>query len=471
MNAPHPPPDIDPSRVVGALSSPQVQALRAIVGREQVLLDHKARAKYAADESPIAPVLPAAVVRVRSAEDVAAVLEFADRERIPVTPRGAGTGKVGGAVPLYGGIVLSLERMDHLLEIDTANRLARAEPGLVTGRLHEEVMARGLYYPPDPNSLDTCSIGGNVATNAAGPCSMKYGATRAHVLGLQVVLAGGRRLTVGRRTTKSTTGYDLTSLIVGSEGTLAVVVEVTVRLTPHPGDRKTLFVPFSSASEAVGSLVALHRAGVVPAAAEFFDRHALEAMSNVVPIPARAEAALLFEVHGTPAVLEATLERFAEVLGPRSLEVAVAGDGEGLRRLWAARKEVSVLIKERFRWRRSEDIAVPPGRLPRIVDFLESLRARTDLHIVAYGHAGDGNLHVNFLYQEDERHDEVERAAAALFHETIALGGTLSGEHGIGATKRRFLGLEQTGALISVQKQLKRSLDPHDIMNPGKVFP
>ncbi len=471
MNAPHPPPELEPDRVVRELSSSRIRELRAIVPGDRLVLDKDGRARYGGDESPLEPVPPAAVVLARDARDVAAILAFADRERIPVTPRGAGTGKVGGAVPVYGGIVLSVERMDRLLDIDPGSRLARAEPGLVTGRLRDAAEAQGLYYPPDPNSLDTCSIGGNVATNAAGPCSMKYGATRVHVLGLDVVLAGGERLTLGRLTTKSSTGYDLTSLLVGSEGTLAVVVAVTVRLSVLPEARRTLFVPFSSVSGAVDTLVALYRAGIEPAAAEFFDRQALDAMSRVVTIPSGAEAALLFECHGSRASLEETLERMAGVMGNRALEVGVARDGAALRRLWDARKEVSVLVKERYRWRRTEDIAVPPARLPAIADFLAGLRARTGLDIVTYGHAGDGNLHVNFLYQEASRHDDVEQAVSALFRRTLELGGTLSGEHGIGATKRRFLALEQAPALVAAQKRLKKALDPHGIMNPGKIFP
>jgi glycolate oxidase len=471
MPAPHIQIRVEPDRVVRELRERQYRSLEALLTPAQVRIDRELRETYGRDESPVFPALPAAVVFAESAADVAKVLDFADVERIPVTPRGAGSGKVGGAIPLYGGIVLALERMNRILEIDPDNRLARVQPGVITAALRDEAAKAGLFYPVDPNSLDWCTLGGNVAANAAGPSSMKYGSTREHVLGLEVVLPGGSMLSMGRQTTKCSTGYDLSSLICGSEGTLAVVTGITLKLRARPSAVRTLFATFATPERAVAALTDLYRAGIVPTAAEFFDRAALDGMAGSIHVPPEAGAGLLFELDGSEATVDETLEQFVEVLGDRAKDVALARDEEERRRFWEARKVLSARIKERFaRWV-SEDVAVPPGRLPRIVDFIQQLRAETGLEIVSYGHAGDGNLHVNFLYQDIAQHPEVEAAVERLFRRVIELGGTLSGEHGIGASKKRFMSIEQSAGLIGLQRRIKATIDPHGILNPGKVFP
>lgn len=462
---------VEPERYVKELTTSQLQTLRTLVPLEQLELDPTVRADYGRDESPVFPAIPAAVVFVESALEVAKILHFCHQERIPVTPRGAGSGKVGGAIPLYGGIVLALERMNQRLELDPANRLARVSPGVITGTLRNRAEEAGLFYPVDPNSLDWCSMGGNVAANAAGPSSMKYGATRNQVLGLEVVLADGEILTLGRQTTKCSTGYDLTSLITGSEGTLAVITEVTVRLQARPQAVKTLFATFESAVRAISALTDLYHAGIVPSAAEFFDQYALEPMSHAIHLPPGAGAGLLFEVDGSEASIDETLDRLVTVLGDRAKDVVMAQDEAHRRALWGARKQVSIKVKERFKRFVTEDVAVPPGLLPKLVDFIQRLRAQSGLEILCYGHAGDGNLHVNFLYQTEDQHDDVEQAVGALFEQVVALGGTLSGEHGIGASKRKYMPLEQSNGLLTLQKRLKATLDPRGILNPGKVFP
>ncbi len=471
MAAPHVQVVVDPARVVAELTSSQIRALTGLLPPGRVWLERALRETYGGDESPVFPATPAAVVFVENTREVAAVMQLADRERIPVTPRGAGSGKVGGAIPLYGGIVLALERMNRLMEIDVANRFARVEPGVITGTLRNEAERAGLYYPVDPNSLDWCSLGGNVAANAAGPSSMKYGVTRDHLLGLEAVLADGTILRVGRQTTKCSTGYDLSSLLCGSEGTLAIITEITLKLRARPQAVRTLFATFPASEDAVGALTDLYRAGIVPVAAEFFDRHALAAMASALPVREGAQAGLLFELDGSEVAIDESLDRLVEVLGDRARDVAVARDEAERRRLWEARKVLSIRVKERFARYVSEDVTVPPGRLPHMVAFIEALRARTGLEILCYGHAGDGNLHVNFLYQERAQHLEVEAAVEQLFRHVVALGGTLSGEHGIGASKRRFLSIEQSNVQIALQLRLKASFDPHGILNPGKVFP
>lgn len=471
MPTPHLHIQVEPDRYVASLTARQHHELLGMLGPGQVSLEPQVRADYGRDESPVFPALPAAVVWASSAQDVSKVLSFAQRERIPVTPRGAGSGKVGGAIPLYGGIVLSLERMNQLLELDPSNRLARCAPGVITGTLRARAESVGLFYPVDPNSLDWCSLGGNVAANAAGPSSMKYGATRDQVLGLQVVLPDGEILQLGRQTTKCSTGYDLCSLITGSEGTLAVVTEVTLRLQARPAAVRTLFATFPSSMMAVEALTDLYRAGLEPCCAEFFDVYAMEAMTEALGLPSGAGAGLLFELDGAEAGLDEALERLLGVLGDRAQAVSMAHDEAQRRKLWEARKQLSIRVKQRYARFVTEDVAVPPGRLPKLVEFVQALRLRSGIDILCYGHAGDGNLHVNFLYHGPEQYEAVEQAVGALFGQVVALGGTLSGEHGIGASKRKYMGLEQGHAQLMLQKRLKAVFDPAGILNPGKVFP
>lgn len=471
MPIPHVRIQVDPARYLGELSPGQRRALEAVLPHGRLELDPARRADYGRDESPVFPAIPAGVVFVESVEEVSRVMQVCTRERIPVTPRGAGSGKVGGAIPLYGGIVLALERLTGRLEIDAPNRLAHVSPGIITGTLRAQAQDAGLYYPVDPNSLDICSMGGNVAANAAGPASMKYGATRNQVLGLEVVLPDGEILKLGRQTTKCSTGYDLCSLITGSEGTLAIVTDITVRLQALPPSVRTLFATFESASRAIEALTDLYHAGITPCAAEFFDTYSLETMRAAIQLPAGAGAGLLFELDGTEKTIDEQLERLVDVLGERAHHVIPAQDEAHRRKLWNARKVMSVKVKEQYKRFVTEDVAVPPGRLPSLVEFVEKTRERTGLGLLCYGHAGDGNLHVNFLYQEAEEHAAIEAAVEAVFREVIRLGGTLSGEHGVGASKRRFMGLEQSDGLIALQKRLKKTLDPLGILNPGKIFP
>lgn len=459
------------SERVISLSASQLRALRDILPPARLLLEPEQCADYGRDESPVAPALPAAVVLPESTLEVQAILALAHREHLPITPRGAGTGKVGGAIPLYGGLVLSLERMQARLDLDIPNRLAHVAPGIRTVQLRTAAEEAGLYYPVDPNSLESCSLGGNAATNAAGPASMKYGATRDHVLGLEVILADGTRLETGRQTTKCSTGYDLSSLFTGSEGTLGVITGLTLRLRARPSQLRTLFATFPTTSAATRSLTQLWQHGIVPCAAEFFDRHALACMMSALGIAREAEAGLLLELDGVEAGIDAQLESLLELLGPAAAELLLATDEAQRRKLWEARRVLSHSVKKRFaRWV-SEDVAVPPGRLPELVEAIERLRHDTGLEILCYGHAGDGNLHVNFLYHQVEERPQVEQAVEALFRQVIRLGGTLSGEHGIGLSKRAYLGLEQAPELLRAQWALKKALDPRGILNRGKVFP
>jgi glycolate oxidase len=442
------------------------------LGPSKVLTSPDACATYAADDSDVAGRAPDVVVLAASADDVAATLAIAERCEVPVTPRAGGTGRTGGAVPAAGGIVLATHSLARIKDIDRANLVAVVEPGVITGELHAAVEREGLFYAPDPNSLESCMIGGNIAENAGGPRVFKYGATRDWVLGLQVCLMGGRVLRTGKRTVKGVTGYDVTSLLVGSEGTLGVFTEATLRLVPKPPAIATalaLFADVRAAATAVGAVVS---AGVVPRCLEMLDAATLGAVRAAgVAIDPRAGAMLLIEVDGEGT--EAALLRVGETASasPGCIDVVVAQDAGQRDRLWAARRMLSKATRKLARHKLSEDVVVPRTRIADLLERAADIEERTGVRNLAYGHAGDGNLHVNFLWDDDEQRPEVERAIGLLMRATVDLGGTLSGEHGIGVSKATYLPLEQSEELISLQKDVKRAFDPKWLLNPGKIFP
>jgi glycolate oxidase len=449
------------------------EAIARRIGETRVVLDPDVLESYAGDESTVAPVAPAAVVRAKCAEDVRITLEVAADTGVPVTPRGAGTGKSGGAVPVCGGIVLATQGLARLLDVDRENLVAVAEPGLVTGRLHEAVEAEGLFYPPDPASLETCCLGGNVAENAGGPRAFKYGVTSHYVLGLEAVLPGGQVLQVGRRTVKGVAGYDVTSLLVGSEGTLAVFTRLVLRLVPRPPAVRTvmgLFADPVAAGAAVSRAVEL---GLVPRTLELLDGLSLDVLrlSGRAPIPQAAGAMLLVEVDGDEASIDRDVEGIAAACESRgAIDVLATRTAAEARVLWEARRELSTLLGRRRRHKLADDVVVPRREIAALLRRAEAIGARRGVEVACYGHAGDGNLHVNVLWDDGDP----ARAAAALedvARAALDLGGTITGEHGVGAAKRHLLGLEQSEALISLQKHLKAVFDPRGILNPGKIFP
>jgi glycolate oxidase len=428
---------------------------------------------YAHDESEAPPCIPVAVIRANSTAEVSAVLRAANAHDVPVTPRAGGTGRVGGAVPCEGGIVLVMERLARLSGIEREDMIAVVEPGLVTGALHAAVEAEGLFYPPDPNSLASCCLGGNVAANAGGPRAFKYGVTGDYVRALEVVLADGRVLSLGRRTKKGVTGYDLTGLMVGSEGTLSVITEITVGLVPLPESVATLLVLLPDESNVGASVTRILRERLVPRCVELLDRIALELVRPAIGIalPEGARALLLVELDGPAHALSRDVERIGNaLLDEGALEVLVAEKSGERERLWAARRELSRTLRTKARQKLSEDIVVPRTRIADLLAHTRMLSAKHGLLMPTYGHAGDGNLHVNFLWNDDSERPAVDAAIESLFVETIRLGGTLSGEHGIGLLKAPYLHLEQSDALIDTQLALKRTLDPNGILNPGKIF-
>jgi glycolate oxidase len=421
---------------------------------------------------------PDCVVLAEERADIETVLRLCRERRVPVTPRGAGSGKVGGCVPLEGGVVLSTERMQRIRHIDGDDLVAVAEPGVITGRLQEAVEEIGMFYPPDPASLAFSSIGGNVVSNAGGPRAFKYGVTREYVLGLEVVLMGGEVLRVGRRTAKGVTGYDLTAGFVGSEGTLAVVTEVVLKLIPRPAAVRTALAVFPDLERAAAAISALLRQGFRPRTLELMDRTCVEATRGVTEyrFPDACGSAVLFELDGEEDGLEAALERagmIAESMG--ATDVLVARDERDRRNLWQARREISRILRAGNRSKVAEDVCVPRGALGQMIRRVDAIGAETNIRCATFGHAGDGNLHVQFLL-DGEQDDpavraRVDRGLELLFRATVELGGTLSGEHGIGASKARFLPLEQPAAVIEWQRRIKALWDPDGLLNPGKVFP
>jgi len=419
---------------------------------------------------------PEVVVFPESTADVATVLRFANDHDIPVTARGAGVGYVGGCVPVRGGISLSLARLNRIKEIDVRDGVAVVEPGVVTGELQAAVRRLGWYYPPDPASLKECSIGGNIATNAGGPKCLKYGVTRHYVLGLEVVLADGSVARVGSRCHKNKTGFDLVGLFVGSEGMLGVVTEATLRLIPHPPARAGLTATFADFTQAAAAVQAIFQAGHLPAALEISDRFTIAAARRRLGPGALpdGDVLLMLEVDGRPAaVSEERAEIEALLGGLGALAVVPATDEAAVERLWDQRREFSYSLRDTGLTKLNEDVVVPRGRLVELVTFCEALQARSGIAIACFGHAGDGNIHVNLMVG-DLADSAVARAADAaldaLFRFIIGIGGAITGEHGVGLAKRRWFAEAAGPGAVDLHRRLKRALDPRGVLNPGKFL-
>jgi glycolate dehydrogenase FAD-linked subunit len=434
---------------------------------------------YGRDESPLPQFYPPeCAVLVGSTEQAAAVLRICRERKVPVTPRGAGSGMCGGALPVAGGIVLSTERMQQIKEIDAGDLVAVVEPGVVTGRLQEAVEAQHLFYPPDPASLEFCSIGGNAATNAGGPRAFKYGVTREYILGLEVALMGGETLRCGRRTSKGVTGYDLVAGFVGTEGTFGVITELTVKLLPNPPAAATVLAIFDGTPAAGVAISALLREGLRPRVLEIADRNSIDYVrpKSRYRFPPNAGAVVLLEVDGEPDSMAMMMEKIGircDELG--ALDVLAATEPADRRALWEARRLISPSLKEAWRIKVNEDVCVPRGRIVEMLARVEQVSVETGIATAVFGHAGDGNLHVNLLSNEDPADPAVRTkmwaAAEQLFAHTIALRGTLSGEHGIGLTKRDYMRMEQTEPVLEWQRRWKAMWDPDNLLNPGKKIP
>jgi glycolate oxidase len=448
-----------------------------MLGTEYVRVDEGSRLAYGTDalkkgQSADAVVLPG------TTEEVAAVVRLCAEYRIPIVPRGAGTGYTGGAVPTQGGIVISLERMNRILEIDEANLLAVVEPNVITGDLQDAVEKVGLFYPPDPASLRQSVIGGNVAECAGGPRAFKYGTTKQYVLGLEAVLPTGEIVETGGKVVKNVVGYDLTHLLVGSEGTLAIITKVILRLVPKPPVQETLRATFPTVDAAVAAVTAIIRARVVPAAVELIDGDSLDAVAQYLQTrslaPQGTAAILLVEVDGVPAAVVDEANRVERALVESgATEVLHARDQADRQELWRVRRELSLSLRTLAPLKINHDVVVPKGRIPALFELVRRIRSECRLRIPCFGHAGDGNIHVNIMVDPADA-DEMRRARdaeRALFEGVVALEGSISGEHGIGFSKARFLPLELSADEIALMKRVKAAFDPHGILNPGKIFP
>ncbi|MDL2286866.1 FAD-binding protein [Desulfococcaceae bacterium OttesenSCG-928-F15] len=420
-------------------------------------------------------VLPDALVRAHSPEQIAALMKLATEFGIPVTPRGGGSGMTGGSIPVHGGIVLVMSGMNRILEVDTDNLIARVEPGVVTADFHKAVEALGLFYPPDPASSAFCTLGGNLAECAGGPRAVKYGVTRDYVLGLEAVLPTGEMIRTGVQTMKGVVGYDLTRLIVGSEGTLAVITSMTLRLLPLPESIRTMAVIFDDMRKAAATVSEIIRRGFIPRTIEYLDHAAIVCAETQIPgqLPLDAGAMLLIEVDGREAETLSMAEAVASLcreMGAR--EVKLAATKEEAASLWAARKAVSPALFRYGPHKINEDIVVPRSKIPDVVDKIEELKEKTGLMMVSFGHAGDGNIHFNIMLDKKDAKAlmRAEWAVQELFRYILLLGGTLSGEHGIGTSKQPYFDMEIGPVEKALMLRLKKAFDPAGILNPGKIF-
>jgi glycolate oxidase len=443
------------------------------IGGAKVVDDPDATQKYSHDESGERPRMPSAVIFPESASDAAAALRLAAREGVCVTPRAGGTGKSGGAVPVRGGLVLSLERMRSIEEISREDLVAVVRPGTVLQDLHNAVEEQGLFYPPDPASLDSCCLGGNVAENAGGPRAFKYGVTGHYVLSLELATMDGRVVRAGRRPAKQASGPSVVSMMVGSEGTLAVMTLIMLRLVPLPGETATCVATFPSAAKAAAAIGKVLQAGLVPRVMEIMDRACMDLMQEYgsVHFEPAAGSVLLIELDGDGAAVRAQLDRAADILQKEGSgdPVLLSGAVEK-NRFWEARRKISEYLKKKYPLKISDDVSVPRGRMVEAIEGIYGIARRRGLESAIYGHAGDGNLHVNLIGEGAADRAVTAEARDEIMRLVLSMDGAVSGEHGIGSLKRRYLRWQQDAGLQGLQKKVKAVFDPAGLLNPGKIY-
>ncbi len=452
-----------------------IAALRAVTGAAWSRDDEESRLVYGTDalQRGVAADL---VLIPGTVEEIAAIARLCDANLVPLVVRGAGTGYTGGAVPVRGGVVLSMERFDRILEIDEANQLAIVQPNVLTYQLQDAVEARGLFYPPDPASLKISALGGNVAECAGGPRAVKYGTTRHYVLALQAVLPSGEIIRTGSKAVKNVVGYDLTQLLVGSEGTLAILTEITLRLIPKPRTVATLQAAFHDVSAAAAGVSALIEARVVPATIEIIDGGSLRAVEKHLQrsvAPPGTGALLIIEVDGVPAGVDEELALVANACERAgALSVQRASTEQERSALWEARRAMSFALRSAAPRKINHDVSVPRGRVPQLFALIGRLERELDLWMPSFGHAGDGNIHVNIMVNpaDADAMRRADQAAQRLFAGVVALEGSISGEHGIGFAKAPYLSLELAPEVIALMQRVKAAFDPHGILNPGKIW-
>lgn len=459
-----------------------VKKLTEICGENDVFVDREKLEPYAHDETPMeqGAYFPEVVVRPRKTEQVAGIMRLAYKNSVPVTPRGAGSGLSGGAIPVYGGIVVSLEKMNKILEIDTQNMMVTLEPGVITNEVNEKVKEMGLFFAGYPMSVETCFIGGNVAENAGGGRAVKYGVTDRYIMGLEVVLPDGEIISLGGKIVKDVTGYNLKQLFIGSEGTLGIVTKVIVKLLPLPSAIVDLLILFHNIKEAIRIVPKIMtETRIIPTSIEFMDQLSVQTscqyLNEHLPYQ-QAGAMLLVEVDGNHRKeVEANAETIGELcLEQGALEVYVADNVTTQERVWAVRRNIAEAFMVASPQQSIEDIVVPISMIAQVVEEIQEIAGKYDILIPCYGHAGDGNLHVTLVknfHHSQERWLEIEhRARLELYHLVKEKGGTISGEHGIGLKRKAYLHLFCSESEIQVMKKIKQAIDPRNIMNPGKIF-
>ncbi len=452
-----------------------IEKLKTIVGPDNVATDPQDLLCYSYDATQM-EFRPDAVAYPANAEEVAQILKLANAERFAVFPRGAGSGFTGGALPKGGGIVLVTTRMNRIIRIDTENLIAEVEPGVVTEEFQQAVEKLGLFYPPDPASLKFSTLGGNVAENAGGPRAVKYGVTRDFVMGLEVVLPTGEVIRTGGETYKGVVGYDLTRLIVGSEGTLGVITRIIFKLLPLPEAKKTMLTIFDSIDGAARAVSTIIGNKIIPTTLEFMDHATLQCVDRRfdMGLPAEGRAVLIIEVDGDRELIEKQANRIHELIKPLGLvQFRVAQDAAEAEGIWKVRRLVSPSLRDVNPDKYNEDIVVPRSKVPDVIRRIEKIQEKYDIPIVNFGHAGDGNIHVNVMIDK-EIPGQVEKAHAAIeevFRAALDLGGTMSGEHGVGLAKQPYIPLELSPEQIATMQAIKKALDPNNVLNPGKMFP
>jgi glycolate oxidase len=456
-----------------------LEQIKSIVGAEYVFTDEESFEKYGRDETEKLHYCPAVVVKPRSAEEIGALLQLANKYLIPVTPRGAGTGLTGGALPHLGGLVIAMERFNHILEIDERNLQVTTEPGVITEVLQNAVKEKGLFYPPDPASKGSCFIGGNISENSGGPKAVKYGVVKDYVLNLEIVLPTGEIIWTGSNVLKNATGYNLTQLIVGSEGTLGIVTKIVLRLIPHPKFDLLMLAPFDSLEKASEAVSAIFRAGITPSAMELMEIESIRLASKLcdstaITITDNLAAHLIIEVDGNDKdVLMKDMEAIAEVLTNFEVgELYFADDAQQKTELWKIRRkanEASVAAGYTI----EEDTVVPRAELPKLIKGVKALALENGFKVVSYGHAGDGNLHIRInhpLYKKSFENEVIQDILFKIFQLVKSLGGTISGEHGIGLIQKSFMPVMFDPITMELMKGIKKVFDPNYILNPGKIF-
>jgi glycolate oxidase len=444
-----------------------------ILGKENVFIDEDTIKKYSHDENSKLNFPPEVVVKPKNKYEISSILKFANMKKIPVTPRGGGTGLCGGAVPIHGGILLSLERLNKILEIDKENLVAVVEPGVITQDLKKEVEKQKLFYPPDPASADSCSIGGNLATCAGGVRAVKYGTTKDYVLGIEFVTPTGEILNYGGKILKNSAGYQIINLIIGSEGTLGIITKIFLKLLLLPEYKILLFVPYSDINDACKTVYKIFESGIVPSVVELIDQRAIELTEKLLKRNisySNAKVYLLIEIDGK----QENVEKYSQIVGSicmneRAIDVIVCEDYSQQERLWEVRKNISEAIKNYAKNQEIIDACIPRSEIYKLVNVFNEVSKEYDVEIIYFGHAGDGNIHTHIIF-DNTSNEKIELILTKLFNKVIELGGTITGEHGIGIAKKKYLSLMMNDKQIQIMKEIKKVFDPNNILNPGKIF-